>query len=214
MKAIQSLERHVRSLFEQEGSGHDWWHIDRVRNTALYIAESEDADKEVTEWSALLHDIADHKFHGNDLSIGPERAHALVMKFTEDPVLASKVSSIVSEVSYKGAGVETPVSSIEGACVQDADRLDAIGAIGIARAFAYGGSKRRLLYHPEQKPTLHTDFEAYATDQGATINHFYEKLLLLKDRMQTETGKQLATKRHAFMEHYLEQFYGEWEGRI
>lgn len=212
MEIIKSLEQYVCSLFKEEGSGHDWWHIHRVRNNAVKLAENEGADKEITELAALLHDIADHKFHDNDLSIGPRRAHELVMQFADDETLASRVSTIVAEVSFKGAGVDTPVSSLEAACVQDADRLDALGAIGIARAFAYGGSRGRLLYHPDRSPRLHDNFEDYATDDGHTINHFYEKLLLLKDRMQTISGRKMAEERHAFMMSYLTQFFTEWEG--
>lgn len=209
---IKRVANLVESTFKNEGTGHDWYHINRVRKLALRMAESEGADKEIVELAALLHDIADHKFHDHDLSVGPEKAKAIILEYGGTSELAKKVSTIVSETSFKGAGVETPVSSLESAVVQDADRLDALGAIGIARAFAYGGSKNRLLYDPDQAPVHHDDFEKYATSVGTTVNHFYEKLLLLKDRMHTETGRKLAVKRHEFMEVFLREFFSEWEG--
>jgi uncharacterized protein len=210
---VIQIADHVQNKFAHEGSGHDWWHIYRVWMVALRIAEHEDANREVVSLGALLHDIADHKFHGGDSSIGPKTAQSLLIKLGADSELIQKVVAIVEEVTFKGAGVPTPVSSIEAACVQDADRLDAMGAIGIARAFAYGGSKNRLLHDPNRDPQLHDNFEAYKNDQGATTNHFYEKLLLLKDRMQTAHGKFLAEQRHGVMEDYLKQFFAEWEGR-
>lgn len=211
---IAKITREVKSLFEGEGTGHDWYHIDRVRRNALIIGRIENADLFLVELGALLHDIADHKFHSNDLSIGPKRSQELILKVRGDVVLAQRVAEIVSEISFKGAGIETKVSSIEAAVVQDADRLDALGAVGIARAFAYGGSKNREIYNPTQNPNLHDSFLAYAEDKGTTINHFYEKLLLLKDRMQTKTGKEMAEKRHAFMENFLETFYQEWNSGV
>jgi uncharacterized protein len=210
---LKRVELLVRSSFEGEGTGHDWYHIDRVRKVALNLAESEGADAEVVELSALLHDIADHKFHNHDLSAGPTKAKAIILEFGGGQELADRVSTIISETSFKGAGVETPVSSIESAVVQDADRLDAIGAIGIARTFAYGGHRNQPIYDPRLDPTLHGDFEAYAKTRTSTINHFYEKLLLLKDRMHTEAGREMAEGRHRFMEEFLEHFFEEWEGR-
>lgn len=214
MPLIQKIEAEVKAQFDGEGSGHDWHHIDRVRKNALTLGAKEGADLEIVNLGALLHDIADHKFHNNDLSVGPETARKMILDFGGSAELAERIAVLVAEISFKGAGVETPVSSIEAAVVQDADRMDAIGAIGIARAFAYGGSKDRSMYKPELKPNIHDDFQAYATDEGGTINHFYEKLLLLKDRMQTPSGKEMAAQRHAFMENYLETFYAEWEGKI
>ena len=222
----ENLEEKTKFLFEHEGTGHDWHHINRVRNNALKIAKAENsakastpeeakaegADLFVVEVAALLHDIADHKFYNHDLTVGPERAREMVLEETHDTELADRIATIVSEISFKGAGVETPVSSLEAAVVQDADRLDALGAIGIARAFAYGGHKNRPIYDPEVQSTLHDNFEDYAKKGTHTINHFYEKLLLLKDRMNTTTGKQMAAERHRFMEEYLEQFYAEWKG--
>lgn len=207
---ISKIEAEVKALFEGESTGHDWYHIDRVRRNALQIGKAEGADMQLVELGALLHDIADHKFHDNDLSQGPTRSKELILKCGGSMSLANQVAKIVSEISYKGAGVETAVTSVEAAAVQDADRLDAIGAIGVARAFAYGGSKNREIYNPAKSPQLHHTFLAYAEDDGATINHFYEKLLLLKDRMQTATGRSMAEKRHAFMEKFLENFYAEW----
>jgi uncharacterized protein len=209
---VTQIADYVKNKFAHESSGHDWWHIYRVWMVALQIADRENANREVVSLGALLHDIADHKFHGGDNSVGPRVAHTLLHDMGADHALIRKVVAIVEEVTFKGAGVATPVSSIEAACVQDADRLDAIGAVGIARAFAFGGSRNRLLHNPESKPHLHDNFEAYKNDQGATINHFYEKLLLLKDRMQTTHGTKLAELRHRIMEDYLEQFFAEWEG--
>jgi len=204
------IANEVKAVLEGEGSGHDWWHIHRVRNNAMAIADHEQANLEVVELAALLHDIADHKFHDGDLTIGPNRAEQLLLKHGYSKEVAQQVKQIIAEVSYKGAEEETPVSSIEAACVQDGDRLDAIGAIGIGRAFAFGGNKNRLMFDPNHPPKMHADFEAYRTDKGSTINHFYEKLLLLKGRMQTETGKKMAEERHTVMEDFLKQFYKEW----
>ncbi|HKK38093.1 MAG TPA: HD domain-containing protein, partial [Cryomorphaceae bacterium] len=181
-EVLVSVEERVKEAFKSEGTGHDWYHIDRVRKVALHLAEIEGADREVVELAALLHDIADHKFHNHDLSAGPAKAKAIILEYGGSQELADRVGQIISETSFKGAGVETPVSSIEAAVVQDADRLDAIGAIGIARTFAYGGSKNQPIYDPGLKPVAHDSFEAYAKNRTSTINHFYEKLLLLKDR--------------------------------
>jgi len=166
----------------------------------------------LVELSALLHDVGDHKFHKEE-NAQEILIKEILNKVNIDKIVQNKVLKIVASVSYKGANIETSPTSIEGKVVQDADRLDAIGAIGIARAFAYGGNKNRLLYHPNEKPVNHADFEAYKNDEGHTINHFYEKLLLLKNRMQTETGKQMAEERHAYMEMFLKPFYKEWEGK-
>lgn len=209
---VTTLEADLKKAFAGEASGHDWHHIDRVRRLALHLAVLEGADLLVVELAALLHDIADHKFHDHDLSMGPQKAFERVESLCGDQDLARRVATVVAEVSYKGAGVDTPVSTREAAVVQDADRLDAMGAIGIARAFAYGGSKNRLLYDPDQAPVLHDDFEKYARSKGTTVNHFYEKLLLLKDRMNTESARKMAEGRHRFMEEYLERFFAEWEG--
>lgn len=206
---LNVLRNRVKREFEGEGTGHDWWHVVRVVNNAIRIAKEENGDLFLVEIAALVHDVGDHKFHSEE-----DAQEKLITKLlTEvglDKLMINQVLEIASTVSYKGANVATNPDSLEGRIVQDADRLDAIGAVGIARAFAYGGNKNRLLYHPDQNPTLHDDFLSYKSDNGHTINHFYEKLLLLKDRMQTESGKRMAEQRHAYMENFLEQFYEEW----
>ena len=207
---ISNTEQMMRRKYAFEGSGHDWQHINRVRRTALVLAKHEGADSNLVELSALLHDLDDHKFTHGDYEVGARSISNWLQSLGAEEELIERVVKIRNEVSFKGAGVATPVSSIEAAVVQDADRLDAIGAIGIARAFAYGGSKGRLLYEEDVKPTWHNDFTSYSTDSGHTINHFYEKLLLLKDRMNTHSGRRLAHQRHAFMEEFLEQFMLEW----
>lgn len=209
---ISDVSAEVKALFSGEGTGHDWEHIKRVHRTAVHIANMEGADQDIAAAGALLHDIADHKFHGGSLTEGPSRARDMLLRLGSNTDLAERVALIVSEVSYKGAGVPTPVSTPEAAAVQDADRLDAMGAIGVARAFAYGGSKGRALYTPDDLPRLHDSFEDYANDSGAVINHFYEKLLLLKDRMNTAEGRRLAEERHAFLRLFLDAFLQEWEG--
>ena len=209
---IDKTCRFVEEKLAGEGSGHDWWHIYRVWNLAKNIAGQEGANLIIVELSALLHDIADWKFHNGDDSIGPKLAEQFLVENQVERRVIDPVIEIITSISYKGAGVPTPMNTLEGKVVQDADRLDAIGALGIARTFAYGGHKNRLIYHPEEKPVLHQSFEDYKKNQGHTINHFYEKLLLLKDRMNTASGKRLAEARHQFMEAYLDQFYKEWDG--
>jgi uncharacterized protein len=200
----------VRSQMEGDSSGHDWWHVWRVWQNSLFISRSENADRFVTELAALLHDIADWKFHDGDDSAGPKAARAWLSEQSIDESVIDHVCEIVATVSFKGAGVETPMATLEGKIVQDADRLEAIGAIGIARCFAFGGAKGRLMHDPEDPPELHASFEDYKKKSGPSINHFYEKLLLLKDRMNTETGRKLATQRHQVLEDFLEQFHAEW----
>ena len=203
---------YVRSLLVGEGSGHDWWHIYRVWKMSVRIAKEENANLLVVELGALLHDIADWKFNDGDEEVGPAKARAWLQNLMVDEEVIAQVCQIVRDISYKGAGVATPMPTIEGQVVQDADRLDAIGAIGIARTFAYGGSKAREMYNPDQSPVLHQSFEQYKMGNGSTINHFYEKLLLLKERMNTATAKRLAQHRHKVMEEFLDEFYLEWEG--
>ena len=209
---ISKTCKFVENKLAGDGSGHDWWHIFRVWKLAKKIAVEEKAQLETVELGALLHDIADWKFHGGDDSIGPAMAQEFLNNNDIDPKLIESVVDIVSTISYKGAGVATPMKTLEGKIVQDADRLDAIGALGIARTFAYGGYKNRLIYHPDEKPVLHQSYTDYKKNEGHTINHFYEKLLLLRERMNTKTGKQIADGRHQFMQNFLEQFYREWDG--
>ncbi len=208
---LTETEKFIRLHFESEGSGHDWWHIHRVRNLAVHIAEIENADLFIVELAALLHDLDDWKISG-DKNLTQTRSWLKRFELSHEQI--ERVLVIIEEVSFKGAKVPTPTTTLEAAIVQDADRLDAIGAIGIARTFAYGGNKKRLLYHPDEKPQLHASFEEYQNTTASTISHFYEKLLLLKKRMNTKTAKEMAEKRHQFMETYLENFYAEWDGKI
>ena len=212
---IENTVTFLQKQFSGEGSGHDWYHIERVWKLSKQIAEKEgDADLFVVEMGALLHDIADHKFHDGDETVGPKVAREYLSRFDIPENQTDAIVQIVEEISFKGAGVPTPMSTKEGAIVQDADRLDAIGAIGVARTFAYGGSKNRPIYDPNVKPICHTSFAAYKTSTAPTINHFYEKLLTLRDKMNTETGKKEAARRHEFMELFLQNFYRDWDARI
>ena len=204
-------EEFVRDFLFGETSGHDWHHIDRVRKMAIKIGSEERADLFIVEMSALLHDIADRKIHKDDEEAGLKIVNEWLDRINIAGEEKEHIIEIIETLSFKGANVRTDMRTIEGKVVQDADRLDAIGAIGIARAFAYGGSRGRLLYDPQIKPEKHVDYEDYKNSHGTTINHFYEKLLLLKDRMNTETAKKIALHRHKFMEKYLEEFYIEWE---
>lgn len=209
---LESASLKIKDLLGDDGAGHDWWHIYRVVQLAKQINKKEKANAFVVELAAWLHDIADHKYHDGDHEAGPREARKWLERQDVEEEIISKVERIVKEISFKGAKVSTPMSSLEGQIVQDADRIDAIGAIGIARTFAYGGSRGRLMYDPSCKPELHSDFEKYKNSKAPTINHFYEKLLLLKDRMNTATGRELAEKRHQYMLDYLNQFFSEWEG--
>ena len=210
---IDKTQQYIEEKLADDGSGHDWWHIHRVWVLAKKLADVEGAQLLVVELGALLHDIADWKFHDGDESAGPAQARAWLVSIGAQDDLVDQVCEIIATISYKGAGVATPMRTLEGKIVQDADRLDAIGAMGIARAFAYGGHKNRLIYHPEHEPEMHQTFEEYKGNAGHTINHFYEKLLLLKDRMNTSSGKKFAEERHRFMEQFLERFFYEWEGK-
>lgn len=209
---IERTAEHVRSVLAGDSSGHDWHHIDRVRRNALHIGRAEGADLQIVELAALLHDIADWKFHEGDEAAGPAAARAWLESQQVDAETIQLVCDIIAAVSFKGANVAAKELTLAGQVVQDADRLDAIGAIGIARAFAYGGHAGRALHDPQVPPTLHHSFEAYKKNQGPTVNHFYEKLLLLAERMNTPTGRQLAAARHAYMEQFLHQFLSEWDG--
>jgi uncharacterized protein len=202
----------VKATLHNAEGGHDWFHSYRVRKNAVTLAKEESADLFVVQLAALLHDIADGKFNNGDDSIGPEIAGNFLRQEEVDSNVILHVQNIIANISFKGGRHLVEFSSKELEIVQDADRLDAIGAIGIARAFSYGGFKNRRLYDPEIQPDLHMDKERYRNSQAPTINHFYEKLLLLKDRMNTAAGRKMAERRHVFMEHYLDQFYLEWEG--
>lgn len=208
---IAATAAYMQEKFSGEGSGHDWWHIYRVWQNALFIAKSENADLLVVQLGALLHDIADWKFQDGDESAGERAARQYLASLEVPELIIAEVCRIINEISFKGAGVATPMSTLEGQIVQDADRLDAIGAIGIARAFAYGGFRHREMYNPNIPPENHGSFAAYKNNSGPTVNHFYEKLLLLKDRMNTTTGRALARERHQYMLSFLNQFYREWD---
>jgi uncharacterized protein len=207
-QSLTQTENHIKSIFENEGTGHDWWHIHRVRNLALKIADIEGGNRFIIEMAALLHDMDDWKLNDNTPT---SKAELWLEKMCVKVTDAQRILEIIEQVSFKGAGVETVATSVEAKIVQDADRLDAIGAIGIARTFAYGGNKGRPLYNPEIKPELHKDFESYKKATAPTINHFYEKLLLLTNRLNTQSAIELAEKRHIFMEQFLEQFFMEWD---
>ena len=204
--AIDRTAAYVREKFMGEGSGHDWWHLWRVWQNAKRIGAGESVDMFVVELGALLHDIADWKFHGGDTTAGPRAATAWLRSIGVDDRVTIHICEIIEHISFKGAGVATPMATREGCVVQDADRLDAIGAIGIARCFAYGGHKNRPLYDPTVSPVAHQNFAAYAATDGTSLNHFYEKLLLVKDRMNTESGRGLAEERHIVVENFLQRF--------
>jgi len=214
MEIIEQTIRFVKEQLKNAEGGHDWFHIERVYKNALLIAKEEKCDIEVVKLAALLHDIADSKFHNGDESVGPKTARTFLeaQNVKEETIL--HVIAIIENISFKGGNFEQKFRSKELEIVQDADRLDAIGAIGIARTFNYGGFKNRALYDPEIAPNLAMSKEEYKKSEAPTINHFYEKLLLLKDKMNTETGKKIAKKRHDFMIHFLAQFYAEWEGEV
>lgn len=207
----KTIEYVKQSLADAEG-GHDWWHIYRVWITARQLAGSEKADGFVVELGALLHDIADSKFHNGDEEIGPRKAREFLTSLAVDEEIIVHVENIITNISFKGGKEAQKFKSAELDVVQDADRMDAIGAIGIARTFNYGGHKNREIYNPEVPPNLNMTKEEYKNSTAPTINHFYEKLLLLKDRMNTKAGKAMAERRHAFMHEYLNEFYREWEG--
>lgn len=217
---INATIEFVKDTLKGAESGHDWFHIERVWKNALSIAEQQKIETPenninllIVQLGALLHDIADHKFHGGDDTKGPTLAKEFLSKLDVDQTVVESVCNIISKISFKGSASKNEMDIIEGKIVQDADRLDALGAIGIARAFSYGGYRKRDMYNPEDKPKLGMDWEAYKKNEGSTINHFYEKLLLIKDRMNTEAGKKIAQKRHDYMLGFLEEFYAEWNGK-
>lgn len=202
----------VKEKLENAEGGHDWFHIERVYKNTLLIAKNEACDTAIVQLGALLHDIADSKFHNGDETVGPRVAREFLESENVDEEIIEHVVNIIENISYKGGNFEKKFTSIELNVVQDADRLDAIGAIGIARTFNYGGFKNRTLYNPEIAPNSSMTKEEYKNNDSPTLNHFYEKLLLLKDKMNTATGKQIAQERHRYMEGFLAQFYAEWEG--
>jgi uncharacterized protein len=209
-EVIRSAERYVQEQQGNDHSGHGWDHIRRVRNLALKISAAEGGDKFVVELAALLHDVGDPKLHHGDESKLIQLPMDFCRRMQLDDSLTGKVLQVIQEVSFKGAEVEDKNTSLESKVVQDADRLDAIGAIGIARCFYFGGHHGRELYNPQVLPQTHTSYDSYKKSKGTTINHFYEKLLLLKDRMHTPTARALAEERHLFMQKYLSQFEREW----
>ena len=211
---IQNTIAFVKETLKNAEGGHDWFHIERVYKNALLIAKKENVDLFTVQLAALLHDIADSKFHKGDETIGPKIASTFLKKENISQEIRTHVVDIIKNISFKGGNFKKTFHSKELAVVQDADRLDALGAIGIARCFNYGGFKQRALYNPEIAPNLKMTKEEYKRSTAPSINHFYEKLLLLKDKMNTETGKKIATERHLFMEAFLEQFYKEWEGEL
>lgn len=202
----------VKKTLENAEAGHDWFHIERVYKNALNINKTEKGNDLIVAFAALLHDIADPKFNDGDEGLGPDVAEGFLKSILIDGEIISHVKLIIQNMSFKNSFDNSSFSSKEMQIVQDADRLDAIGAIGIARAFTYGGFKNRVLYNPAIKPEQHHSKETYKNTTAPTINHFYEKLLLLKDMMNTETGKTMALKRHNFMISYLEHFFSEWDG--
>lgn len=208
---IATTAAFVKSELKNAEGGHDWWHIERVWKNALTIAKTESANLFIIELGALLHDIADPKFNDGDETIGGEKAMAFLRSLSVDKGIVIHIGKIIANISFKGGNVKPDFFSAELAVVQDADRLDALGAIGIARAFNYGGFKGRELYNPSIKPEMGITKAQYKSSSAPTINHFYEKLLLLKDRMNTETGRKMAQQRHQFMELFLKQFFKEWD---
>lgn len=216
---INQTIAHVKSCLAEAEAGHDWFHIERVWKNAREIARKETArldtkpDFLIIELGALLHDIADSKFHGGDESIGPAKAREFLNSAQVEEEVIRHVEQIITHISFKGGKEMAAFQSVELNIVQDADRLDAIGAIGIARAFHYGGFRNRKIYDPDVPPNLNMTKEEYKKSNAPTINHFYEKLFLLMDRMNTSAGKEMAAERHHFMEQFIEQFYKEWEAR-
>ena len=211
---INKTAEFIKSKFTGEGTGHDWCHMYRVWQLSKTIASSEESvNMYVVELGALLHDISDWKFNDGDEEPGAIAARELLSSLSVEEDIIVQIEDIIRTDSFKGAGVAYEMKTLEGKIVQDADKLDAIGAIGIARTFAYGGSNDREMYDPEVAPEQHDSFQAYKDGKGHTINHFYEKLLLLKDRMHTQSAKNIAQQRHDYMRAFLDEFYSEWDGK-
>lgn len=209
---ISNTVSFVKETLKNAEGGHDWFHILRVWNNAKLIAKSENVAVFIVELGALLHDIADSKFHNGDETVGPKVARAFLESEEVPEEIILHIENIINNISYKGGNFQQNFTSPELKVIQDADRLDAIGAVGIARCFNYGGFKNRQLFNPEIAPNLNMNKEEYKNSEAPTINHFYEKLLLLKDKMNTVSGKKIAEERHQYMENFLQQFYNEWEG--
>lgn len=214
MSLIDNTIVFVKEKLQNAEAGHDWFHIERVYKNALLIASDEGCDLTIVKLGALLHDIADSKFNDGDETVGPRVARAFLESQNASEEIIVHVINIIENISFKGGNFEKKFTSKELEIVQDADRLDALGAIGIARTFNYGGYKNHQLYNPAIPPKLNMNKEEYKNSESPTLNHFYEKLLLLKDKMNTPTGKKLAEQRHHFMEHFLAQFYAEWDGEV
>lgn len=202
----------VKEKLKGAEAGHDWFHIERVYKNAMLIANEEVCDIQIVKLGSLLHDIADSKFNHGDETVGPKVARNFLESQNTSEKIIVHVVNIIKNISFKGGNFENKFTSKELEIVQDADRLDAIGAIGIARTFNYGGFKNRQLYNPEIASKLYMSKEEYKNNEAPTINHFYEKLLMLKDKMNTKTGRKIAQERHKFMELFLSQFYAEWDG--
>jgi len=211
MEIIDKTIDFVKKELEGDSSGHDWWHVYRVWKIAKTIGENESSNLLVVELAALLHDVDDWKITGD---VEPVKAKRWLEDNNVDENIINQVCDIIRTLSFKGANTESKMLTKEGEAVQDADRLDAIGAIGIGRTFAYGGANGREMYNPNIKPEIHSSFEEYKKSKSPTLNHFHEKLLLLKNRMNTEEGKKIAEKRHKYMEEYIDRFLREWEGII
>ena len=212
MSLIDTTISFVKEKLQNAEGGHDWFHIERVYKNSLLIAKEEDCDITIVQLGALLHDIADSKFHDGDETVGPRTARTFLESQNVDEQTIQHVINIIENISFKGGNFEKQFNSKELEILQDADRLDALGAIGIARCFNYGGFKNRALYNPDIKPNLNMSKEEYKNSQSPTLNHFYEKLLLLSAKMNTPTGKKIAEARHKYMQYFLSQFMGEWNG--
>ncbi|MES2554558.1 MAG: HD domain-containing protein [Bacteroidota bacterium] len=207
---LNILKKLIEERFSSHGADHDWYHIERVYQLAVFLQSKEGGDLMLVACGSLLHDISDHKLNGGILNDGGRVTRQILNDLGHDAAFAEKVAEIVDGVSFKGAGVPDQATSLEMQIVRDADRLDAMGAIGIARAFHYGGSRNRPFYSPNQLPTQHATFEAYSSDKSHTMNHFHEKLLLLKDRLHTKTAKEMGERRHQLMENFVGDFYQDW----
>ncbi|MBI2355631.1 MAG: HD domain-containing protein [Candidatus Doudnabacteria bacterium] len=212
-EVIRKVEKFVKKTMTHDPV-HAWDHIDRVRKLALYLARKEKADKFIVELAALLHDVGDYKYFKGAENAGSKICRKLLGKLGVDRGIVNQVCEIVDEVTFKGARVKSKVRTVEGMVVRDADKLDNLGAIGIARTLTWGGLIKRTIHDPRIKPVMHATFEQYKKRGSTTINHFYEKVLLLKDQMHTSTARKLALRRHRFVEKFLKEFYKEWDGKL